>query len=60
MMKQLIDPVPFELGYRAKSIFGNPYHLEYPLPSKLGKQDETAARHFVDGYVKKLKDGSQT
>lgn len=38
------------MGAAAKSIFDNPFHREYPNPSKKGLKDEILATHWVDGY----------
>lgn len=46
----------YALGYKAASIFDNPYWREYPKPSSKGQQDEINGRKFVDGYVDKLRD----
>lgn len=40
----------YQEGFAAKSIFDNPYWLEYPNPSKRGLDDERNGRMFVDGY----------
>ena len=44
-MDGMTNEEAFKLGYEAKSIFENPF-----------KQDSDFARHWVDGYVKKLND----
>jgi len=43
----------FSEGMQAKSCFDNPYWKSYPRGSTV--EDESMARHWVDGYVSKLK-----
>jgi hypothetical protein len=45
----------YEQGLVAKSIFDNPYWVNWPKPSKLGEADEIAARKWVDGWFSKVR-----
>jgi len=47
----------YEEGMAADSILDNPYWREWPKPST--KEDEEAARRFVDGYVAVLREGDK-
>lgn len=42
----------YDAGAAAASVFDNPFHRNYPNPSKLGAKDEILAQHWIDGYCK--------